>query len=105
MSERDRVAVARGHSVGFWCCSGCGGDGGWFRGTVGRRWGRARAAGIVARGLGRLGCGRRLVGSAGGGWERFEFRERSDELGGPGPGVLEVQFRLAAVEREPAGDV
>ena len=43
--------------------------------------------------------------SAGGGWERLELLERGEEVAGPGPGVLEVQLRLAAVERESGGDV
>jgi hypothetical protein len=47
----------------------------------------------------------RLGGSAGGGWECFELRERGRELAGPQPVVLEAQAGAAAVEREPAGDV
>jgi len=44
----------------------------------------AAVAGGLLGGVGRR--GRAL--SAGGGWERFELRERFDELGGPGPGFL-----------------
>src|SRR5436309_2553849 len=46
----------------------------------------------------------RLV-SAGGGHERLEFLERDEELGRPGPGVLEVELGAAAGERESTGDV
>jgi hypothetical protein len=61
------------------------------------RW--ARGAGMAA---GCRGPGRR---SAGGGWEGFEPPEGGGELFGPGPGALQVELRLAAVERQAAGDV
>jgi hypothetical protein len=50
-------------------------------------------------------------GGVAGGWsaarggERFESFESSEELGRPWPRVLQVEFRLAAVEGEPASDV
>ncbi len=44
-------------------------------------------------------------GSAGLWCECFELLERGEQLLGPGPAVLEVQFRAAAGEREPSGDV
>jgi hypothetical protein len=43
--------------------------------------------------------------SAGRGRERLELLERGEELGRPRPGVLKVELRTAAREREPASDV
>ena len=43
--------------------------------------------------------------SAAGGGERFELLEGGDELGRPRPGVVEVELRAAAGERETTGDV
>src|ERR1019366_9280022 len=43
--------------------------------------------------------------SAGRGRERLELLGRGEELGRPRPGVLKVELRTAAREREPASDV
>src|SRR5438128_12005961 len=62
------------------------------------RWARGAGGRVGRRGL-------PAERSAGGGWERFETCERGGELGDPWPGALEVELRLAAVERELGGDV
>jgi hypothetical protein len=82
-------AWRRGWRWGAGCVSG--GCWWWLVSVVGRGelfGARVRAAVIVAVAGGCLMVvGRRRV-SAGGGWERFEARERGDELVGPGPGAL-----------------
>src|ERR1035437_8778416 len=70
-------------------------------------WGSGRvvcgqgSSGLWARGS--AGLGTPVAGGAAGRWcERFELLERGEEVTGPGPGVLEVQLRPAAREREPS---
>ena len=86
------AAAVSGHARGVsWAPQGC-----------------LRAAVIVAVAVAGALVGRvvgGLVLSGGGGGERFELVEGSQQLLGPRPVVLQAQLRATAVKREPAGDV
>ena len=107
-------------TVCYWCAVACGvwgvtrvvrrGDGLLGVAVIGSA-GASGACGLVGGTLRwRGGAGSWLVvgscgpgRSASGGWERFELFEGGDELSGPGPAVLEVQFCRTFLRPRPPG--